>query len=609
MTPFSQTQRTRTKAAGDDAGVSSFARLAKRRRAALMFGSAVCALVCVATVWTDGTPVVAAAQPGSAVAAPLLQVGVTAPMSSLFPYVSPAASVHGVIRQEFASLLQLGSTFSPTPYLVAKWWYTSGGTRLYMQLSPHAVWSNGRPVTAQDVAAAVDFLASPTYNDVLQGTQGYRVLPIVGSRTEMSGHAASVSGFHAVSNSEFYFQLKEPDASALVNDFAGIMPLPNFALKSMPMSAWATSSFATMPTVVSGPFIPVQGNAGIVVFDANTKFIFGRPLLSSIIFKSVGATAVPGLFAAHELDITDQLSPVAAEQLSRQAGVSVSALPGDTYEALVWDDSAPDIGIASFRQAMMYAIHRTRLIKAVLGGYGVLANGPVTPASAWYDGSLSGAYAFAPETARTLLQAANFGFGNSPWLQLPDGRTFAPLIRYVQGDVNAGVAAHIIVKDLRDIAIEAAAQPLTLRAFVTDETLHRNPFAAYLMEWTTSPDPSPADLWTPKAAYNLETFDWADPKNPAVVQSDALIVQQAAATSPTARQSLLDQWQTLVSQHVPMDFLYTPDVIGATSARVTGVEWSPLGYPIDSWKWAIVTAPSASASSGGSAGTGGAAGA
>ncbi|MCY0868962.1 MAG: ABC transporter substrate-binding protein, partial [Firmicutes bacterium] len=393
-------------------------------------------------------------------------------------------------------------------------------------------------MTAQDVAAAVNFLASPTYNNVLQGTQGYRVLPIVGAEAEMSGHAATVSGFHVVSTSQFYFQLKQPDASALVNDFAGIMPLPYFALKSMPMSTWATSSYAAMPTVVSGPFMPVQGNPGIVVFDANSKFVLGPPLLTSIIFKSVGAQAVPGLFAAHELDVADELSPVAAEQLSRQSGVSVSALPGDSYEALVWDDAAPDIGSAAFRQAMMYAIHRTRLIKAVLGGYGVLANGPITPASTCYDSSLSAAYAFAPETARTTLQAANFGFGNSPWLQLPNGRTFAPVIRYVQGDANAAVVAHIIVKDLRDIAIEATAQPLTLRAFVTDETLHLNPDAAYLMKWTTSPNPSPADLWTPKAPYNLETFDWANVKNPAVLESQTLIDQQAAATSSTARQSL-----------------------------------------------------------------------
>lgn len=566
-----------------------------RRVGKVLLGSVpgVAALTCLAVVHLahaagNGSPAAGANVPTS-VYAPV-QIGVAATLGGpLLPYVSQSSAVRLLDQQQFGTLLQLTPTLSVGPELVQKWWYQKNGTQLWMQLNPHAVWSNGTRVTAQDVALTVDFLASRYYNTTLQGHSGYRVLPIVGARAEMGGRASTVSGFHVVNAGEFYFQLNAVDPAALTNDFQGLMPLPSSLLDKVPMAKWLSTSFATDPRIGTGPYLLTSHTPAGALLSTNPGFVLGRPGIPRLEIKSVSSVAAPGLFRAGQLDVMGSLSPQVANALKGMPRVGVEFFPGNHYRFLGWNDQTAPGSNVLFRQAVMYAINRQAMISAVLHGAGVPENGPLPPVSVWYDNALNGVYPYSPQKARSLLLKAGFHIGQGAWLVQKNGSPLSPTIAYAEGDPYGARTARMIVADLRAISINASAVQLPVRTMVQDLVTHAPSLQGYLMGWDLANDPNPSNVWLSSAPFNQQTMNWTSQSDPNVALSNQLIAQQASvqALNPSYRAGVLRKWQQLISARVPVDFLFDADRAGAVSSRVQGVVWSPAGYPVDPWLWSL----------------------
>ncbi len=535
----------------------------------------------------------AAAQGVSGAGLPAVNIGVRSQLiGSFLPYISGSPATSQIVSQLFAPLLHLSKALMPVPEIVQKWWYADQGKRIYMQIDPRAKWSDQTPITSQDVLWSVNFLASPVYNSVLRGSQGYRVLPIVGSNQVLEGKATSVSGVHIIDSHEFYFQLRTADPAVLVADLQGIRPIPSAILSHINMADWAKSAFGQFPTVVSGAFMLGQRTSGLVTLLGNSNFIFGKPAIPELNYKVVPPVVAPGLFADGGLDLYED---VPANEVGALAHVGASLLtaPKAQYEFLGWNNQTPWGSSVNFRQAMMYAIDRQSIIKFALNGQGAIENGPIPPGSYWYDSSLDNAFPYNPQTARNLLMKAGFHIGPKNWLVMPNGAPLNLSIAYAQGDQQGKLAATQIVHDLRVIAIDARLNgPLTVSQMVTDLTNHAPQVSGYVMGWKLGVDPDPRNLWLSTAPFNIDTANWTNPKDPYVIESDSLLNEQAGISSFNAsyRKKILDSWQALISERAVEDFLYAPDLIGAVSNRLQGVMWSGLTGPTDSWKWTIKSA-------------------
>ncbi len=568
------------------------------RTGIVLFGGVLGAAVLVCVAGAHGAYAANASGPAkaqnatsvvSSVYAPV-QIGVQSTMGGpLFPLVSQSPAVRWLDGLQFGTLLQLTPTLSVAPELAQKWWYEKNGTQLWMQLNPHAVWSNGAPVTAQDVGLCVNFLASPYYNTTLQGSQGFRVLPIVGSRTEMSGRASSVSGFHIVNSEEFYFQLHAVDPSALINDFQGITPLPSALLGHIPMTQWLSTPFAANPQIGTGPYLLTGHTASNAKLSANPRFVLGVPSIPRMAVKSVSNVAAPGLFRAGQVDVMGNLSSQLANALKGMPGATVTFFPGNHYRFLGWNDQVAPGSSALFRQAVMYAINRQAIISKVLHGAGVVENGPLPPVSVWYDNALNSAYPYNPQEARNLLIKAGFYIGPGAWLVQKNGSALTPTIAYAQGDPYGAQVAQMIVGDLRAVAIDAKAVQLPVRTLIQDLSSHTSSPQGFLLGWDLGNDPNPSSLWLSSAPFNQQTINWTSQNDPNVAQSDQLITEQASlqALNPQYRASVLMKWQQLISTRVPADFLFDADRAGVVSSRIQGVVWSPGGSPIDPWLWSL----------------------
>lgn len=519
-----------------------------------------------------------------------VRIGINGSLTGpLLPYRSPSSIWHTIIHQQFAPLLHLTSKLDVSPEIVSRWWYSASGKTLFMDIAKNAIWSDGQPVTSADVQLAINYLASPYYNNVLNGDDGYRVSAIVGAQTVLLGRAKDVSGFHVINDHEFYLALRKTNPSILAQDIQGIVPLPYHMLHGIPFSKFPSTAFFKNPSVGDGPYLLQNRVAGALIFGANPHFVLGSPHIGLIQYTSISSTSLPGLFQAGSIDLYSGITPSQVQQLSSYAKIARTLK--DQVMFMGFNDQLPGANDTAFRQAILYSIDRPKIIQDILSGNGVIANGPIPSFSKYFDQSLTSTYEYNPQTARKLLQKSGFYIGGNSWITTPSGVSLHVILNYMQGNAKSQAIASEIVRDLQNIAINATLHgPLTIGQMV--QAMQERNFGtieAYVMGWQLGADPAPSTLWLPTSPLNLATMQWTDSSQTGVATNALLIAEQqtVAAQNVAYRTNLLKQWQDVINKNVPVEFLYDPELLVAKNHRLHHVVLSSLYGPDDSWTWTL----------------------
>lgn len=284
-------------------------------------------------------------------------------------------------------------------------------------LRPDLKWSDGEPITSEDIVHTWQTIANPD-----------------------SGALAQTGGFAEITS------IETPDAVTAVVTYSAPYPdyLGQFSAGIFPKHATGEPGdmlnweWNTKP-VGAGPFIVSEWRAGeSITLDRNPNYYeAGKPSLDRIIFSIIPDEAAQEALM-QQGDAHVQLWPGADQETydSRMAGVAKQVLvPGVWNLAIDFNLSAPGDGDAGpgkphpilgdlrVRQAMAYAVDYDTLVDDVLGDQGVIhSTNPF--AYGWYECDLPRQQTFDIEMARSLLDDAG-------WVVGPDG------IRVAQGAPNA----------------------------------------------------------------------------------------------------------------------------------------------------------------------------
>ena len=125
-------------------------------------------------------------------------------------------------------------------------------------LPEDAVWSDGEPITAEDVAWTYKAAIHPA---VGQSVWARNFASIVGADEFQAGEAEEIEGIEVVDDKTITFHLKEPNASFMYGTYLGI--LPSHVLADTPWEELEMHPYMDAPTVTSGPydfveFVPEQ---------------------------------------------------------------------------------------------------------------------------------------------------------------------------------------------------------------------------------------------------------------------------------------------------------------------------------------------------------------
>lgn len=461
---------------------------------------------------------------------------------------------------------------------------------LTIHLKPNAKWSDGAPITSDDVLLFMDFMASKTYNDTFQGSYESIVDDVQGASQIMSGKKTSFAdtgGFEKVNSKTFKIHFDKVNPHEILFNVMFWAPLPSHILKNIPFSQWENMSYDRKPSVVSGmyTFSSVSGT-DTVVMKANPYYVFGKPHISTVIWRTVNPDVAPGELQSSQIDYDlNGLQPSDMQNIKQFPNITAYSPTDQGYYYLGLKDNLPIFKDVRVRQALAYAINRQAIIKGVVKGYGTVANGPVTPAQWGVATAKDGMnnYAYNPQTAAKLLDEAGYKKGATGYRVDPKtGQVVSVQLGYPSSDPQRTAAALQVAQDLKAVGIK-----VVLDAFPKSSTMYTKVQTGDIQMWMggwlgLGSIPDVRALWGSNQAYNTEFEDWVDPHNDALLAA----AYNNASSNTAAWKKALINWQLYVNQQMPVVFLWDDDLMFAINKRVQipKSDWQPIG-PIRGEQW------------------------
>jgi peptide/nickel transport system substrate-binding protein len=419
----------------------------------------------------------AAAWGGAAAAAPTPTVFTT--IDESHP-ISPGSPINpwnptGNSFDTFDSVQLAYFTYSATdpnsfwPALAQRWQLSNHGNTLTVWLQPNARWSNGQPVTAQDVlvSAAIWFTQGLAQSFDLGsvkilGPKEVQFNEVPGANYQLFEHyllqqtVVPASAWSSVLPKNIWtiigqLQSKNKTVAEKANNY-----LTNVLGKKV-------IAFGPKHDISDGPFVIKSLNPGEVLLVKNPYFWDAKAIkVDEVVIRNyTGNEQIWNYLISGQLDFapyTAMPTSVLNRILATPGNVKVEAT-SYVAAALAFNQNVYPFGDARVRWALAYAINRQavqQIGEPVSGSPSVWSDGMVDAATRqWLSPAqirLLNPYTYNPQKAAQLLQQAGFKKVNGQWT-MPNGKPFTITIYDVNGFSDWIEAGHVIASELTSFGI------------------------------------------------------------------------------------------------------------------------------------------------------------
>lgn len=497
-------------------------------------------------------------------------------ISSLNPITAQSASNHDVIDTMNRHLIRKGFDCGLTfhPDLATSWEFNEDSTQLRVHLREDALWSDGVPVTAGDVAftyalVADDLVASPRRPAIEKMVADNRV--------------------EVVSDHELIFHFVEAyDQTTMLGHASLVRLVPEHILKDADRATLRGHVFGREP-VVNGPWRIERWEPNDRVVIEPVEDWWGpeeqKPQLRRIIFKVLPeyATRVIELENGNS-DMVQSLEVADADRIAKEhpeIGIqrrgwrSTDYLAwnrfnaesyGDVLERLGpedmdWDQVEPHplFSDAEVRRALSLAIDVDKLIADLLTSketgevYGKRAVSTVSPEICDYHNGDIVPLPHDPDEARRILASKGWSDSDGDGILDRDGVPFAFTLLTNSGNPRRAKASVIMQANLAEIGVDVTIDRLESNTFFS--RLREKDFEVALSGWSAATFVDMSNVWHSghQNAQNYTSYS-----NPEV---DALIDQALRTADPAEAQAIWKDVQARIHADQPYTFLYWRDEI------------------------------------------------
>ncbi len=445
---------------------------------------------------------------------------------------------------------------------------TEDNKNFIVHIDDAATWSDGTPVTADDVVYTALRLASPVIGNT---AMMYYVFEGVGDDGFVEEGAESIDGIQKVDDKTVQFTTKEEmPITTFENSYARyLLTLPKHVIEQYSEEELSTAEWFNHPDVVSGPFIVTDFDVDhYISYEANKDYWKGEPKIDKLNIKIVDGSQLYAGLQSGEIDITQQtMSDIPQEDYESVEALDnvdvVYGSPVTNQSVFIQTKNVPDVKV---RQAMLYAIDRQQILEELLNGHGEIVDGFLSSASPFYDDSLT-PISYDPEKAKALLEEA--GWDGSQTIRF-----------YVNsGDSTFVNAASIIAAEWAAVGIKAEIQTVDFATLMS--VAGTEDYDVLAVQYTYAPvDPYPDVAWLlggegSWTGYSDDTLN------------DALTKSQLTS-DPEETKELFSVVDKKVQEDVPMFSAYVISAQGAVSKRITGATPSVYGFFNDVQNWDVV---------------------
>src|ERR1044071_7792210 len=542
-------------------------------------------------------PLISKAEPGQPGGRFLLAI--SSNPKTFNPLLALDSASHGVVRLLFSSLVHFDQTTQePGPGLAESWSVASDQKSWTFKLRQGLRWSDGQPLTAEDVAF--------TWNEIMYNPQFNR---ITYGLFQSNGKNFTVTNVDALS-----VQVITPEVYAPFLEFFGSVPiLPKhlFAYAVKQNNFLAAYNVNTPPAriVGSGPFRLKEFRAGrFTLLEPNPEFwitdrqgrrlpnfrelmlaVSGGPGTEAILFLNGKSDAYESIRA----DKVDQFKEAAERGrflvmemgpggerdfiwFNQNTGTNAAGSPIVSPAKLKWFRNR------KFRQAFSCAIDRDRIVRQVYGGHAQAAYGFVSTENPKWNNPNIPRYAFDRSRATNLLAEAGIHLAADGLMKDEAGNRIEVTLVSNIGNAAREKSAAIIQEDLGKIGINIIYVPVSF------DVLRKKVDATFDYECALmglgggGVDPATQinvlrsseqlHQWFP--LQKTPSTDWE-------ARLDSLMDAQMRTLDFAERKKAFDEVQVILAEELPMIYTVSPFTYAAIRSGICNVRPSVLTtYPV-----------------------------
>jgi peptide/nickel transport system substrate-binding protein len=433
---------------------------------------------------------------------------------------------------------------------LADHWTTSADGKTYtFHLRPGLKFSNGQPVTAEDVKWSLDRFGNPKTNAAMSSVAiGYGTSTVVDSST-------------------IRFQLAKPIAAFLYN----ISIFPAFVLPKDLVEKQG-SAFYKHP-VGTGPFVVKEFVKGSHITLARNPYYWekGKPYLDSVRFNfATDSNSRILALRGGSAQVMDGVPFSQINSLRADKSVAVQSAKVPLFLGLWLNHASAPFTDVNVRKAMQYALNRQQINEDIFAGLGQIPNSVLMGLRYDAPASTVAPYTYDVAKAKSLMAQSKYAKGFSTTLQYPSGYDYyKQLALLMQQELGAiGIKVKLVEED-------PATGTSKFLAMKYDMTF---PFASFTSD-VTVPDEYADFLADPSNGLNGFFSHWKDP----AIQS--MVAKFTTTLSDTERAKQWPQIQQALMNQTPVINVMNLPFVNAHSATTCGTAIDALGsdHLEDTW--------------------------
>lgn len=497
----------------------------------------------------------------------IVNVGVTDTLGSINPLLVDGGEINKhAISLMFLPLVELDADLN-FQMMLADSITTEDNTNFMVHIDENATWSDGEPITSEDVVYTALRLASPVIGNT---AMMYYAFVGVGDDGFVEAGAESIEGIQAIDEKTVQFTTKYPMSLITFQNSYGryLLTLPKHKIEQFSEEELATAEWFNKPDVVSGPFFLTAYDADhYISYEANANYFKGAPKIDKLNIRIVDGSQLYAGLQTGEIDITQHTMSVIPQEdyASVEALENVEVVYGSPVTNQSIFIQTANIEDVRIRQALLYAIDREQLLEQLLSGHGEIVDGFLSSASPFYDESITPT-AYDPEKAKELVEQA--GWDKTKTLRF-----------YVNsGDSTFVNAASVMISQWAAAGIQVEIQTVDFSTLMT--VAGTRDYDMLAVQYTYPPIDPYADMdWLLSGEGS-----WTGYGDAAV--SEALAKTQTTSDTEEIK-SLYSIADKKVQEDVPMISAYVISAQGAVNKRLTGARPSVYGFFNDVQNWDV----------------------
>jgi peptide/nickel transport system substrate-binding protein len=433
-----------------------------------------------------------------------------------------------------------------------------------IKLNPKAQWTDGKPVTTEDVKFTFDTLANPAVQSV--GLKTLNVIEGLDDNGALPKGEKSVKGIEIVDATTFVIHTKKPtDPNYLKGALINLRTIPSHILKDKDPATLHQDPFMLKPTVSDGAYtLKDFSPESHVELKANPNYYRGAPKTEKLFFKVVPSANLTAQLQTGEVQMNyPAVGPIAIQDIEKVKNMAnVRSVDGKGYDYQELYFNTKTISDPKMRQAIVYAINRPQIVEKLLKGKAEIVDGPYTTPHPYLNKSIK-KYEYDPNKAKKLIE-------ESGWDKSKPIRFNVPVGNQVREQ-----AAVIIAENLKAVGLNVQIQKYDFPTHMQKGAKHD--FDLMYLGIPYQIDPDVSGFYYTKAAYNF-----ADYSNP---ELDQLLTEGKGEANPEKRKVIYNKVQEILHEDLPTITLYSDYQMGAVSKKVKVGEPKQFGmfYNVQDW--------------------------